>query len=382
MGSMRVDVAIVGGGIAGASAAYFLARHGSVALIEREEHFSYHSSGRTAAQFTVGIGATTMRRMAQASRAFFEAPPESFSEQPILSPRGCLTVGRREQEATLRRLEDNLASVGARADRLGRDEALGLFPALRPEKLDLGVYEPDAMDIDVDVLLQGYLRGAKAAGAVLATRSDIQGIVREGNRWRLTWAGGDILADAVVNAAGGWADEVAAMAGLAPLGIVAHRRTAFTFALQKDFDTCSWPHVGSIDYDWYVKPEPGCLMGSLADAVPVAPSDAYPEDIDVAQAIENIERDTRLSIGRPISQWAGLRSFARDRNPVAGMREDAPGFFWLAGQGGCGILTSPAMGQSIAALVTGAPLPEAITQLGVASEDLSPERESLRVIAT
>ncbi|MGX5736396.1 NAD(P)/FAD-dependent oxidoreductase [Bosea thiooxidans] len=375
---MQVDVAIIGGGMAGASAAYFLAGHGSVALIEREEHFSYHSSGRTAAQFTVGIGVATMRRMAQASRAFLETPPEGFAEQPILSPRGCLTVGRRDQEAALRRLEENLASVGARADHLDRDEALALFPALRPEKLDLGVYEPDAMDIDVDVLLQGYLRGARAAGAMLITRADIQSITREGDRWRVTWPGGDLVADVLVNAAGGWADEVAGMAGLAKLGVVPHRRTAFTFALQKDFDTRGWPHVGTVDYDWYVKPEPGCLMGSLADATPVAASDVYPEDIDIAQAIENIERDTRLSIGRPLSQWAGLRSFVRDRNPVAGMSQSAPGFFWLAGQGGCGILTSPAMGQAIAALVAGSPLPEAVTRLGVVADDLSPERESLK----
>jgi len=378
---MQVNVAIIGGGIAGASAAYFLAQHGSVALIEREEHFSYHSSGRTAAQFTVGIGARTMRQMAQASRDFLENPPQGFADQPILTPRGCLTVGRQGQEATLRRLEAHLASVGARAQWLGKDEAIALFPALRPERLDCGVYEPDAMDIDVDVLLQGYLRGAKAAGAALRTRSDIRAITREGSRWRLVCADGDILADTIVNAAGGWADEIAGLAGLAPLGIVAHRRTAFTFGLQKDFDTRAWPHVGTVDYDWYVKPEPGCLMGSLADAVPVAPSDAYPEDIDVAQAIENIARDTRLNVRRPISQWAGLRSFARDRNPVAGMRQDTPGFFWLVGQGGCGILTSPAMGQSIAALVAGGPLPDAVARQGVGPADLSPDRESLRALA-
>lgn len=374
---MRVDIAVVGGGIAGASAAYFLSRHASVALLERETHFGYHSSGRTAAQFTVGIGADTMRRMAQASRSFFEAPPPGFAEGALLSPRGCLTVGCRETEARLGRLADRLAAAGARAQWLGRDEALALFPALRPEIVDLGVYETDAMDIDVDMLLQGYLRGARAAGASLVTGAGIGAIAKEGAHWRLTWPGGEILAAAIVNAAGAWADDLASLAGLQPIGIVPHRRTAFTFALQKEFDTRSWPHLGTAEDDWYVKPEPGCLMGSLSDAVPVAPMDAYPEDIDIAQAIANIERDTRLRVGRPLSQWAGLRSFAHDREPVAGADPNEASFLWLAGQGGCGILTSPAMGQAITALATGSALPAGIADCGVSALDLSPCRRSL-----
>lgn len=375
---MQLDVVIIGGGIAGASAAYFLSRHGSVALIEREEHFSYHSTGRSAAQFTVGIGAQTMRRMAQASRAFLEAPPAGFAAQPILTPRGCLTVAKAGQEAALRRLQDNLVSVGARADYLDKDGALALFPALVAEKVDAGVYEPDAMDIDVDVLLQGYLRGAKANGASLIPRAEIGGIRRENGFWTVSWPGGELAAPILINAAGAWADAVARMAGLAPLGVVPHRRTAFTFALQPDFDTRAWPHVSNVDYRWYVKPEPGCLMGSLADAVPTEPADVYPDDLDVAQAIDNIEQDTLFRIGRPLSQWAGLRSFVADRNPVAGTRPDAPGFFWLAGQGGCGILTSPAMGQAIAALAAGRGLPGHLSALGVSAADLSPARETLR----
>lgn len=374
---MKVDVVIVGGGIVGASAAYFLSQHGSVALVEREEHFSYHSSGRTAAQFTVGIGAPTMRRMAQASRSFLEAPPEGFCTHPILTPRGCLTVAKAGKEGVLRRLQDNLASVGARADYLDKEAALSLFPALVADKVDAGVYEPDAMDIDVDVLLQGYLRGAKARGAALLTRIPVQGVSRENGAWRVRWQGGEIAAPILVNAAGAWADEVTRMAGLEPIGIVPYRRTAFTFALQKDFDTRSWPHVGTVDYNWYVKPEPGCLMGSLSDAVPTQPGDVYPEDLDVAQAIANIEADTRLHVGRPLSQWAGLRSFVADRNPVAGTRPDAPGFFWLAGQGGCGILTSPAMGQALAALAAGHELPGDLLEIGVSARDLSPAREGL-----
>ncbi|AZO79325.1 MULTISPECIES: FAD-dependent oxidoreductase [unclassified Bosea (in: a-proteobacteria)] len=374
---MRVDVIIVGGGIAGASAAYFLSRHGSVALIEREEQAGYHSSGRSAAQFTVGITAPTMRRMAQASRVFLEAPPAGFCIQPIMTPRGCLTVAAASQEAALDRLEERILSVGARTERLDGRASLDLFPALRPEKVHGGVYEPDAMDIDVDVLLQGYLRGARANGATIVLKAGVDTIRRDATGWTVAWPGGDLQAPLLVNAAGAWADEIAGMAGVAPLGIVPKRRTAFTFAHQPDHDSRGWPHVSNVDYRWYVKPESGCLMGSLADATPTTPGDAYADDLDVAQAIENIEQDTSFRIGRPLSQWAGLRSFVADAEPVAGARPDEPGFFWLVGQGGCGILTSPAMGEVTAALLAGRALPAAMTELGVTAADLSPTRSSL-----
>ncbi|MGE7469352.1 NAD(P)/FAD-dependent oxidoreductase [Bosea sp. NPDC003192] len=377
-GTMRVDVIIIGGGIAGASAAYFLSRHGSVALIEREEQAGYHSSGRSAAQFTVGITAPTMRRMAQASRAFLETPPAGFCTYPITTPRSCLTVAAVGQEDRLARLEERILSVGARAERLDGPSALALFPALRPEKIHAGVNEPDAMDIDVDVLLQGYLRGAKANGATVVLKAGVDVILRGAAGWTVAWPGGEVQAPLLVNAAGAWADEVAGMAGIAPLGIVPKRRTAFTFAHRPDVDARAWPHVSNVDYRWYVKPEPGCLMGSLADATPTAPGDAYADDLDVAQAIDNIEQDTSFRIGRPLSQWAGLRSFVADAEPVAGMRPQEPGFFWLVGQGGCGILTSPAVGEATAALLAGRDLPAAMTELGVTAGDLSPARNSLQ----
>lgn len=374
---MQADVVIIGGGIAGASAAYFLSGRASVVLVEREAQFGYHSSGRTAAQFTVGISAETMRRLAQASRAFLEAPPAGFAPQPLLRPRGCLTVGRAGQEAPLSRLYDNLVSVGARAQQLDGREALALFPPLLAENVACGVYEPDAMDIDVDMLLQGYLRGARANGARLLSGAGVDAIARRGGEWIVSLGEEEIRAPLLINAAGAWADEIARLAGLAPLGVVPHRRTAFTFAIPAGLDTTALPHVSNVDYRWYVKPETGCLMGSLADAVATEPGDVYPDDLDVAQAIHNIEQDTSFRIGRPLAQWAGLRNFTADKNPVAGSRPGAEGFFWLAGQGGCGILTSPAMGQAIAAIALGEELPPGLRELGIIEASLSPARESL-----
>ncbi|BBK39009.1 FAD-dependent catabolic D-arginine dehydrogenase DauA [Allostella sp. ATCC 35155] len=374
---MQVDIVIIGGGIAGASAACFLSAFAKVALVEQEEHFGYHSSGRSAGQFTVGISAPTMRRMAQASRPFLEAPPAGFAEHPLLTPRGCLTVCRAGQEAKLDRLAATLESVGAAAERLDRAASLALFPALVADKVDAGLYEPGAMDMDVHAMLQGYLRTARANGALLLSGRPLAALRRESGGWVATIPQGELRAAVVVNAAGAWVDAVTRMAGLSPIGIRPHRRTAFTFASPPDPAAASWTHVGNVDYGWYVQPERGCFMGSLSDATPAEPGDAFPEDEDVAQAIHNIEQDTMLRIGRPIARWAGLRSFAADREPVAGTRPDAPGFYWLAGQGGCGILTSPAMGQAIAAIIDGRPLPDEQQRLGVAAADLSPLRPGL-----
>jgi D-arginine dehydrogenase len=374
---MRADVIVIGGGIAGLSAAYFLSPSASVLVLERESDLGYHSSGRTAAQFTVGISAVTMRRLAQASREFLEHPPADFASELLLSPRGCLTVARADQQNRLDEIRDQITSVGARAERLGPKDVLALFPALRAEGVDGGIFEPDAMDIDVHTLLQGYARGAKAKGAQVVTSAGVTAIRRTAGAWVVETSKGTFSAPKLLNAAGAWCDDVTALAGLTPVGVTPHRRTAFTFAASGGYDPSRWPHVSNVDYRWYVKPEPGRLMGSLCDAAPTAAADVHPDDMDVAQGLHNIEQDTTFQIARPLSAWAGLRNFTVDRNPVAGTRPDAEGFFWLVGQGGCGILTSSALGQTIAALMFDRELPQEQRDLGITAADLSPARASL-----
>jgi D-arginine dehydrogenase len=374
---MQADITIIGGGMAGVSAAYFLSQGAAVVLLEREEALGLHSSGRSSEQFTVGIGADTMRRLAQASRSFLETPPAGFAPLPLLAPRGCLTVGRADQQASLQRLHDRLTGVGAQARYVDRAEALQLFPTLRADKFDSGVFEPGAMDIDVNTLLQSYLRGAKANGAKVLTNATVNTIERKSGKWLVTTPAGDISSSMVLNAAGAWVDEITQLAGLAPIGLTPHRRTAFTF-LPTGVDASRWPHVSNVDYHWYVGPRGDSLVGSLADAVPVPPGDVYPDDLDVAQGIENIEQDTTFEIGRPLSKWAGLRNFVADKNPVCGTRPNANGFYWLAGQGGCGILTSPALGQAAAALMLGRELPDAQRALGITPDDLAPNRKGLQ----
>lgn len=375
---MHVDFAIIGGGISGASAAYFLSSAGTVALIEQEDQFGFHSSGRTAGQFTVGISADQMRGMAAASRAFFLNPPAGFSDEPLVSPRGSLTVGRHDQQAKLDTLHARIQQAGGHARHVDRDEALALFPALLPENVDIGVYEADAQDIDVNNLLQGYLKGAKRRGAVLCANTVVQGITRQDGYWLIRTRDEHTKAKVLVNAAGGWADAVAQLTGVTPIGLTPYKRTAFTFPLLPDTASGTWPHVCNADYQWYVKPEPGCFMGSPADAQPVEPGEVFPEELDVAQGIYNIEQDTSLRIPRPSSLWAGVRSFVQDRNPVCGASAEHPGFIWSSGLGGCGVLTSPAMGQAVAALAQGLDLPDFLRAQGLTPELLSPDRPSLR----
>lgn len=374
---MHVDFAVIGGGISGASAAYFLSGAGRVALLEQEAHYGFHSSGRTAGQFTVGISADQMRGMAAASRRFFQAPPSDFSDLPLIEQRGCLTVGRLDQKATLDKLYERILQAGGIARHVDQKTALTLFPALLAEKFDIGVFEADAQDIDVNTLLQSYLSGAKRNGAVLASGAQVQAIERVNGKWLIHTPLEDFTASVIVNTSGGWADHVAAMAGVAPIGITPYKRTAFTFPLLPDNEGGTWPHVCNADYQWYVKPEHGCFMGSPADAQAVEPGEVYPDELDVAQGIYNLEQDTTLRVRRPSSVWAGVRSYVRDRNPVCGARADTPDFIWYAALGGCGVLTSPAMGQAVAALAQGLDLPEALRAHGLSRASLSPDRPSL-----
>lgn len=371
---MDTDVIIIGGGFAGASAAYFLSQKSKVLLLEREAGAAMHSSGRSAEQYTIGITADHMRAMGVASRSFFDDPPAGFCDRPLLAPRGCLTVGRNDQRERLQKLSDRITGSGVEARMLDGKASVDLFPVLRPEGVDLGVYEPGASDIDGGLLLQGYLRGAKANGAEILVDGGVTAISKRAGRWVVGTAKGEFEAPLLVNAAGAWVDQVAALAGVKPIGIRPMRRTAFAFPAPQEMSVADWPHVSNVDYRWYLKPEASSFIGSLAEEVLTPPGEVYADDADVAQAVDNIESDTTLSINRLINRWAGLRNFVADRNPVAGRAVDEESFIWVAGQGGCGVLTSPAMGRAVAAIAGGGPLPDSIAAHGVTLDALSPAR--------
>ena len=371
---LAADYLVIGGGIAGASVAHWLAPHGRVILLERESQPGYHATGRSAALFMESYGTPQVRALTLASRAFFDHPPEGFSEHPLLTPRGAMMVASEEHLPTLEAHWAVLRAMDTGAERLSREEALARVPALRPEQVAAALYEPDAADMDVHAIHQGYLRGMRRAGGLLACDAEVTAIERVGERWRVTAGGKVHEAPVLLNAAGAWVDAIARMAGVPPIGIEPRRRSALIFAPTEGADTAHWPMVYSADEGWYLKPDAGMLLGSPANADPVDPHDVQPEELDIAFAIHRIEEATTLSIRRPTRTWAGLRSFVADGDLVGGFEPSAPGFFWVAAQGGYGIQTSAAMGEACAALARGLPLPERIAAFGLTEAMLGPQR--------
>jgi D-arginine dehydrogenase len=368
------DVIVVGGGIAGAGAAYEIAEFASVVLLERETRCGYHSTGRSAACFTENYGNSVVRRLAIASRGFLDNPPSGFSEHALLCPQPVITIARADQLPLLERQLDQARVLVPSITRIEAAEALSRVPILRADYVAGAFVEPHSMEIDVHGLHQGYLRGARVRGARVVVDAGVTSVEHSSERWWVTTAAGTFAAPVIVNAAGAWADAVAGMAGVRPLGLVPKRRTAFTVALPAGLDSRHWPMIDDVAEQFYFKPDAGRLFVSPADATPSAPLDAYPDDLDVAAGVERLECATHLNVTRVSHAWAGLRTFSRDASPVVGLDAAARGFCWLAGQGGYGIKTSPALSRACAALVRGTPLPEDLAQLGIRADELSPDR--------
>jgi D-arginine dehydrogenase len=362
----------VGAGVAGASTGYFLAAHGRVLLLERESQPGYHSTGRSAALFLPSYGTPQIRALTCASRSFFDHPPEGFAVHPLLEPRGALFVGTQDNETQLEIAYETARSVSPHVRRLDAAEAHALVPVLAPEMR--GVFEQDAMDMDVHSIHQGYLRGLKARGGRVVSDAEATRIERVGTDWRIEAAGKTYRTPVVINAAGAWCDVIARIAGVQPIGLQPKRRSAFIFAPPEGVATAGWPMVVGADESFYFKPDAGMLLGSPANEDPVEPQDVQPEEYDIALAIQRIEEATSLRIRRPTRIWAGLRSFVADGDLVGGYDPECEGFFWVAAQGGYGIQTSAAMGETCAALVRNEPVPGHVSDFGLTAEMLSPAR--------
>lgn len=374
MQRINCDYLIIGAGMAGVSAGYFLARHGKVIVLEQESQPAYHATGRSAALYSETYGNATVRAITTGGRGFFLSPPQGFTDHLLLSPRGVMVVGSEAQRASVERIHNEGRQLVASVRLLAQAEILARVPVLRPEHATCGVDEPDAMDIDVHALHQGFLRGLRAAGGEVRTDAEVRGLDRRGDLWEAETRAGRFAAPVLVNAAGAWADRVAALAGIPPVGLVPKRRTAITFDPPAGLDVRTWPALIDADERFYFKPDAGRLLASPADETPSEPCDAQPDELDIAICIDRLQTATLLDIRRIESRWAGLRSFVADKTPVAGFEPDHSGFFWLAGQGGYGIQTAPAMGRLVAELARGRPMPADLADLGASEAALGPAR--------
>jgi len=370
--TMVADAVVIGAGIAGASAAYFLARFRRVVVLEREAQPGYHTSGRSAAMFCDAFGSPSIRALGRTSGGFLRRPPAGFADTAVATARAVLFTGRADQAASLAALR--AAAPDAAMDLLGPAAAQALVPVLRAETVAAGAWRIDALALDVHALLTGYLRGVRAHGGRIVTDAEVGAIDRAAGNWIVTTGSGRFAAPVLVNAAGAWSDPIAMLAGVAPLGVQSLRRTAITIDVPPGLAVGHWPMVNDVDDRWYFKPEAGGLMASPADESPSPPCDARPEEEDVAGIIARIEEVTTLRVRRPRSTWAGLRNFTCDRDFAIGFDPTAEGFFWLTGQGGSGVLTSPAAGRLAAELIAdGRPSLELI-DAGVSPAALSPAR--------
>ncbi len=371
---MNYDFVIVGAGIAGASIAYELASSGPVCLIEAESRPGFHATGRSAALFAPSYGGREIRAVTRASRRFFDAPPRGFCEHPLLRPRGCLYIARADQHDRLARMVESIRATGSALASIDVKEALDRVPRIRTGYLSAAALDSDAMDIEVDALHRGFLRGARAAGARLLTGSKAIHITRRNGTWVLELKDETVSAPVLVNAAGAWADELAEVCGARRVGLQPLRRTALLVDAPAGVDVRRWPAVIDADEEFYFKPDAAQLLLSPADEIPQAPGDAQPEDLDVAIGVDRVQAALDIDVRKVNHRWAGLRTFSSDRVPVVGFDPAVDGLFWCAGQGGYGIQTAPAMARAAAALARRKELPADVAGEGLAAADLSPRR--------
>jgi D-arginine dehydrogenase len=374
--STTADLAVVGGGIAGASVAYELAATRSVTLLEAESALGTHSTARSAATWIPGHGVATVRALITASGPRFAALAAELDAPPLLSPRPVLwTASDADGEAAL------AAQVAERAGEpdapvpVDADEARRRCPALR--EVRAAALTEAAADVDVAALHDAYVRGLRGRRGRIRTSARVVALRRDGGGWRIGLAdGGTLLAGEIVDAAGAWADGVADLAGVPPLGLTPLRRT-IAVARVPDPGRLRPPGGGPLPMAcdaldrWYFKADGPNLLVSPADETPAEPGDARPQDVDVAHALERVEEVTRLGLRSVATSWAGLRTFVPDRRPVVGAVPGHPGFWFVAGQGGSGIETAPALSALAAAVITGAAPP---SDIKVDPADVAPRR--------
>jgi D-arginine dehydrogenase len=339
---MDADFLIIGGGIAGISAAARLSELGSVIVLEAEEVLAHHASGRSAALYEPRYGAPAVVALSMASEAQFRAMPG------VLGPRGLMLVAKAEAREAF---EHDLKAMAF--DPISIEQAREIVPILNPEVVALAGYASHAEDVDTDLLVQGFAREAKGRGAKVLTKAKVTAIAKDGAGWRVDSAAGSFWARQIVNAAGAWVDQVAVMAGVRPLGFTPYRRSMARIPAPGGHDVSRWPMLFGPGEDWYAKPDAGALIVSPAEEDLMEPHDAWADDMVLAEGLARYEEMVTEPVTRLLASWAGLRTFSPDRVLVIGPDVREPSFFWLAGQGGYGFQSSPAASHLAADLIGG-----------------------------
>ncbi|MEE4216448.1 MAG: FAD-binding oxidoreductase [Xanthomonadales bacterium] len=367
---LSTDIIVVGAGIAGASAAAEMAAEAAVVMVDMESQPGYHATGRSAAYFATSYGKRIVQEITASCESFLLDPPAGFTEVDLLLPRDNMFFARGDQAESLAALAAKNPHLEAVDETTIRERV----PVFRPGYLHGGLWDRKGGDLDVDALLQAFVRQFRIRGGQLYSRHRVTRIDRVGGQWIVTAGERQFSAPVLVNAAGGWVEEIAGLAGLGSLGIKPFRRTALTIEAPAGVDISGWPEMVDVDEDFYFKPDAGLIMISPADETATRPADVQAEEIDVAMGVHRFEQATGLDIRQVRARWAGMRTFAPDRLFVAGFDPRAEGFFWLAGQGGVGVQSSPAMARLASYLVTGAEPEGDFAAVKQYIDELAPDR--------
>ncbi len=332
------DFIVIGGGIAGISAAARLSAHGTVTVLEGEEALGYHASGRSAALFEKNYGLPSVIALNHASDAY---------HQPYLSPRGFMLVARAGEDAGF-----DADAAKLKCPEISVDDARAIVPILN-DQITRAAYHDEAYDIDTDRMIQDFAKQVRSNGGQVLTKAPVSQISFADGRWTVTAGGQDHRAATLVNAAGAWADQIAQMAGIAPIGLTPFRRSMARIPAPDGHDVSNWPIFFGVNETWYAKPDAGSLLVSPAEEYATTPHDAWPDDMVLAEGLDRYSQHVTTEVTRLEASWAGLRSFAPDRTLVLGRDPANPAFVWCAGQGGYGFQTAPAASQLLADLVAG-----------------------------
>ncbi len=354
------DIIIIGGGIAGISAAAQIAPHAKVTVLEREDELAYHASGRSAAAFIEDYGNAVVRELNSASVDYL-----TNANGGVLSKRGMMLLAKKEEKEDF---QSEAKSFGL--NEISKSEAKEKIPLINTKIVSYSAYRKDVSDIDTDLLFQNFLKEARSFGALVHTKAEVNSISFEKNRWNLITTKGEYSGEILINATGAWADHTARMAGIQTLKFTPYRRSIARIPVPGGFDPTDWPLFGGVNESWYAKPDAGQLIVSPAEEDPLEPQDAWADDIILAEGIARFEELMEHPVERITSNWAGLRTFSPDRSLVIGPAKDNPHFYWLCGQGGYGFQTAAAASQLTSDIILSRP-----TQLSKdVCEALSPKR--------